>query len=91
MNLSRYRLVYALSVLFSTLSFAADCDENGVDDEVEIAADATVDCNENGVLDVCDLVPKLEFDLPIASAVGLRWADFWPSARAPGKCRLRDR
>ncbi|HVP12991.1 MAG TPA: M28 family peptidase [Phycisphaerae bacterium] len=34
-----------------------DCNDNGIPDEEEIAADPSIDCNNNGVIDACELAP----------------------------------
>ena len=39
-----------------------DCNENGVPDECDIAAGASLDCNENGVPDECDCSADLDGD-----------------------------
>ncbi len=45
---------------------AIDCDDDGVDDSAQIAADPTLDCNRNGLLDSCDLdEPRIAFPPPI--------------------------
>jgi len=36
---------------------AQDCDEDGVPDAEQIAADPDLDCNTNGALDACELAP----------------------------------
>ena len=38
-----------------------DCDGNGVDDRIDIAADPSLDCNQNGFLDWCETDPDLIF------------------------------
>ncbi len=40
-------------------SQGADCNNNHVDDQVEIAAGDAADCNANGVPDECDLAPSI--------------------------------
>ncbi len=37
------------------LSFLGDCNQNGIDDAIELASGAATDCNINGVPDDCDL------------------------------------
>ena len=48
--------VYGEEIL--TLAVAGDCDQNGVEDALELAAGAA-DCNANGVLDVCEAPPEV--------------------------------
>ncbi len=39
-----------------------DCNGNGIQDSVEIAADPSLDCNANGVLDSCDIASGFSLD-----------------------------
>jgi len=38
-------------------SYAADCNDNGVEDADDIAAETSADCNTNGIPDECETVP----------------------------------
>lgn len=44
-------------------SLSADCNENGIDDALEISGDATRDCNNNGWLDSCEIIDEPALDL----------------------------
>ncbi|MBN2559448.1 MAG: hypothetical protein JXQ75_00770 [Phycisphaerae bacterium] len=39
-----------------------DCNDNGIDDDVEIADDTAADCNENGIPDECDIAAEFSDD-----------------------------
>ena len=43
-------------------ALAVDCNRNGVEDRVDIAADTSPDCNDNGIPDECEFAP-LQFGL----------------------------
>ena len=65
-------LVVAVSILGAPRAPAGDCDGNGIDDAVEIAAGTASDCNGDGVLDSCELerpgpviAPHGSFRLPL--------------------------
>jgi hypothetical protein len=44
----------AISRAFSVLTVIADCNDNGLPDPDEIAANPSLDCDGNGVLDECE-------------------------------------
>lgn len=57
--------IAALAGIFSSVSFAADCNANAIDDSAEIEAEPSLDCNANGELDSCELTaPEIRFDGP---------------------------
>jgi hypothetical protein len=45
------------AMTLNTIAPYADCNSNGIDDPLDIAAMTALDCNENGVPDECDLGP----------------------------------
>ena len=49
-------------VWINSIQFCNDCDGNGIQDSVEIAADPSLDCNTNGVLDSCDIASGFSLD-----------------------------
>ena len=49
-------------VWINSIQFCNDCDGNGIQDSVEIAADPSLDCNANGVLDNCDIASGFSLD-----------------------------
>jgi len=65
-------LVVAVAVLTIAPSIRPDdCDRNGVEDSVEIAADPAIDCDGDGRLDRCELEPvSIVLDAPL----------FWPTS-----------
>jgi hypothetical protein len=50
------------SIVYWVNGHGFDCDDNGVSDAAEIAADPTLDCNANGQLDSCDLANGTSVD-----------------------------
>ena len=52
-----YGLVNALA------AHAGDCNDNGIDDATDIAAQAGTDCNVNGLPDECDLTADPPLDV----------------------------
>ncbi|MDC3251991.1 dockerin type I repeat-containing protein, partial [Planctomycetota bacterium] len=51
-------------VWINSYQFCNDCDGNGIQDSVEIAADPSIDCDENGAIDLCEISndPSLDCD-----------------------------
>ncbi|MDG2085043.1 MAG: dockerin type I repeat-containing protein, partial [Planctomycetota bacterium] len=49
-------------VWINSSQFCNDCNGNGIQDSVEIAADPSLDCNANGVLDGCDIASGFSLD-----------------------------
>ncbi len=52
---SHVRLGLAAVMLVGSAAHAEDCNDNGIDDAVEISEETSPDCNGNGVPDACDL------------------------------------
>lgn len=52
-------LVGCIAVLNPPTALAADCNDNGVDDMVDIAAATSADCNGNSIPDRCDVGSSL--------------------------------
>lgn len=51
---------------------AADCNENGIEDTIELESGDALDCNGNGIPDSCDLRLELQFEiLPGLEAGGI--------------------
>src|SRR5262245_38287526 len=55
-------LVFDLTAIAGV--FAADCNENGADDAIEIGNGTSWDCNANGVPDECDIAPLFSLGEP---------------------------
>jgi hypothetical protein len=52
------RLIAVLSLLLASgPAFAADCNQNGTEDWLEIKAGSVPDCDGNGIPDPCDILP----------------------------------
>ena len=43
------------NLAYRIMGLPADCNDNGIPDEDEIAADPSLDCNDNGWLDTCEI------------------------------------
>lgn len=57
-------LIIFQSIFVCEFSLAADCNNNGVEDSVEISEDETLDCDSDGILDSCEAT-VLSSQLPI--------------------------
>ena len=69
---ARVLILATVYILGAARAPAGDCDGNGIDDAVEIAAGTASDCSGDGVLDVCELerpgpviAPHGSFRLPL--------------------------
>lgn len=57
-------LFLLLAPVAASTGLAHDCDLNGREDALEIAANPGLDCNQNGVLDLCDAAASLGWLFP---------------------------
>ena len=79
----RWPLALLLSIAsIPSIAVAVDCDENGVDDAVQIEDGSADDCDQNGILDTCQTTdpvlhygPASSFGIPDA-ATAIETADF---------------
>ncbi|TVQ76126.1 MAG: hypothetical protein EA380_09245 [Phycisphaeraceae bacterium] len=55
-------LVEGITDAITAVSFSRDCNQNGILDECEIAADPSLDCNNDGILDSCQIAQDLSLD-----------------------------
>ncbi len=74
--------VIALLLLFASTAHSADCNNNGVDDAIDLSNGTSRDCNTNFVPDECDEADEgIQFNLPLRydvgrNSVGLTTSDF---------------
>ena len=65
-----------------------DCDNNGIDDAQDIAADLSLDCTGNGVLDACELVDCNKNSIHDCRDLALETSKDCDADLVPDECQL---